>query len=157
MSAPPADPRVLVVDDDHDVADSLSLLYAAAAIGGTGAGAVYGTCVGSALKWFPDRRGLAVGQEQPLRRLRQAAQPSHEARPVRVRREPLQPFDPRLDRAGLAVDPHLRVPVEDLAAQRVVRLEAGDSMTFDPEIPHMFLNPTDSTTTVVVAISPPNI
>ena len=26
MSAPPADPRVLVVDDDHDVADSLSLL-----------------------------------------------------------------------------------------------------------------------------------
>ncbi len=26
-----------------------------------GAGAVYGTCVGSALKWFPDRRGLAAG------------------------------------------------------------------------------------------------
>jgi OFA family oxalate/formate antiporter-like MFS transporter len=42
-------------------ADSLSVLYAAAAIGGIGAGAVYGTCVGSALKWFPDRRGLAVG------------------------------------------------------------------------------------------------
>ena len=41
--------------------DSLPLLYAAAAITGTGAGAVYGTCVGSALKWFPDRRGLAVG------------------------------------------------------------------------------------------------
>jgi OFA family oxalate/formate antiporter-like MFS transporter len=32
-----------------------------AAIGGTGAGAVYGTCVGNALKWFPDRRGLAAG------------------------------------------------------------------------------------------------
>ncbi len=41
--------------------DSLPMLYAAAAITGVGAGAVYGTCVGSALKWFPDRRGLAVG------------------------------------------------------------------------------------------------
>ncbi len=42
-------------------ADSLPMLYVAAAIGGTGAGAVYGTCVGNALKWFPDRRGLAAG------------------------------------------------------------------------------------------------
>jgi OFA family oxalate/formate antiporter-like MFS transporter len=39
----------------------LPLLYFAAAIGGVGAGAVYGTCVGNALKWFPDRRGLAAG------------------------------------------------------------------------------------------------
>ncbi|WP_414652323.1 oxalate/formate MFS antiporter [Ideonella sp.] len=43
------------------LADSLGLLYVAAAIGGIGAGAVYGTCVGNALKWFPDKRGLAVG------------------------------------------------------------------------------------------------
>ncbi|MCH8620238.1 oxalate/formate MFS antiporter [Undibacterium sp. TS12] len=42
-------------------ADSLTMLYIAAAIGGIGAGAVYGTCVGNALKWFPDRRGLAAG------------------------------------------------------------------------------------------------
>src|SRR5437868_1042612 len=42
-------------------ADSLTLLYVAAAISGIGAGAVYGTCVGNALKWFPDRRGLAAG------------------------------------------------------------------------------------------------
>src|SRR5260221_661655 len=42
-------------------ADSLFLLYFAAAGGGVGAGAVYGTCVGNALKWFPDRRGLAAG------------------------------------------------------------------------------------------------
>lgn len=42
-------------------ADSLFMLYVAAAIGGTGAGAVYGTCVGNALKWFPDRRGFAAG------------------------------------------------------------------------------------------------
>src|SRR6266704_2453848 len=42
-------------------ADSLVFLYVAAAIGGLGAGAVYGTCVGNALKWFPDRRGLAAG------------------------------------------------------------------------------------------------
>jgi len=45
----------------NSVADSLFLLYLAAAIGGIGAGAVYGTCVGQALKWFPDRRGLAAG------------------------------------------------------------------------------------------------
>jgi OFA family oxalate/formate antiporter-like MFS transporter len=45
----------------NSVADSLLLLYVSAAIGGTGAGAVYGTCVGNALKWFPDRRGLAAG------------------------------------------------------------------------------------------------
>jgi MFS transporter, OFA family, oxalate/formate antiporter len=42
-------------------ADSLVLLYTGAVIGGIGAGAVYGTCVGNALKWFPDRRGLAAG------------------------------------------------------------------------------------------------
>ncbi len=45
----------------NSYADSLGLLYVAAAISGTGAGAVYGTCVGNALKWFPDRRGLAAG------------------------------------------------------------------------------------------------
>jgi len=42
-------------------AASLSMLYVAAAIGGIGAGSVYATCVGNAVKWFPDRRGLAVG------------------------------------------------------------------------------------------------
>ena len=42
-------------------ADSLALLYAAATIGGLGAGIVYGATVGNALKWFPDRRGLAAG------------------------------------------------------------------------------------------------
>ena len=30
-------------------------------IAGIGAGGVYGTCVGNALKWFPDKRGLAAG------------------------------------------------------------------------------------------------
>src|SRR5262245_18758814 len=45
----------------NSVADSLPLLYLAAIIGGVDAGAVYGTCVGNALKWFPDRRGLAAG------------------------------------------------------------------------------------------------
>src|ERR1019366_8849634 len=42
-------------------ADSLTVLYISAAIGGVGAGAVYGTCIGNALKWFPDLRGLAAG------------------------------------------------------------------------------------------------
>jgi len=42
-------------------ASSLPLLYLAAAIGGIGAGVIYGASVGNALKWFPDRRGLAAG------------------------------------------------------------------------------------------------
>jgi OFA family oxalate/formate antiporter-like MFS transporter len=45
----------------NSIADSLMLLYFAAAVSGIGAGAVYGTCVGNALKWFADRRGLAAG------------------------------------------------------------------------------------------------
>src|SRR5438067_513277 len=45
----------------NSVASSLPMLYLGAAIGGVGAGAVYGTCVGNALKWFADRRGLAAG------------------------------------------------------------------------------------------------
>lgn len=42
-------------------AETLTMLYVAAAVSGVGAGAVYGTCVGNALKWFPDRRGFAAG------------------------------------------------------------------------------------------------
>ena len=45
----------------NSYANSLVLLYIAAIIAGIGAGSVYGTCVGNALKWFPDRRGLAAG------------------------------------------------------------------------------------------------
>jgi OFA family oxalate/formate antiporter-like MFS transporter len=43
------------------MADSLFMLYVGAAIGGVGAGVIYGGSVGNALKWFPDRRGLAAG------------------------------------------------------------------------------------------------
>src|SRR3954453_22610579 len=45
----------------NSVADSLFMLYLGAAIGGIGAGVIYGGSVGNALKWFPDRRGLAAG------------------------------------------------------------------------------------------------
>ena len=45
----------------NSMADSLATLYFAAAVSGVGAGAVYGTCVGNAVKWFADKRGLAVG------------------------------------------------------------------------------------------------
>ncbi len=45
----------------NSYATSLTELYAAAVISGVGAGCVYGTCVGNALKWFPDKRGLAAG------------------------------------------------------------------------------------------------
>jgi MFS transporter, OFA family, oxalate/formate antiporter len=42
-------------------ATSLTELYIAYAFAGIGAGIVYGTAIGSALKWFPDHRGLAAG------------------------------------------------------------------------------------------------
>ncbi|MFZ0606409.1 MAG: oxalate/formate MFS antiporter [Xanthobacteraceae bacterium] len=45
----------------NSAADSLGMLYLGAAISGIGGGAIYATCVGNAVKWFPDRRGLAVG------------------------------------------------------------------------------------------------
>ncbi len=45
----------------NSMASSIFILYVAAVIAGIGAGSVYGTCVGNALKWFPDRRGLAAG------------------------------------------------------------------------------------------------
>lgn len=45
----------------NSVADSLAVLYVGQAVAGVGAGAVYGTCIGNALKWFPERRGLAAG------------------------------------------------------------------------------------------------
>jgi MFS transporter, OFA family, oxalate/formate antiporter len=45
----------------NSLAASLSMLYVGAVLSGTGAGAVYAVCVGNAVKWFADRRGLAVG------------------------------------------------------------------------------------------------
>jgi OFA family oxalate/formate antiporter-like MFS transporter len=42
-------------------ATTLNLYYLGMIVAGIGAGAVYGTCVGNALKWFPDKRGLAAG------------------------------------------------------------------------------------------------
>ena len=47
----------------NSVADThtLHLLYLGNALGGAGAGIVYGISIGNALRWFPDRRGLAAG------------------------------------------------------------------------------------------------
>jgi OFA family oxalate/formate antiporter-like MFS transporter len=42
-------------------ASSLGMLYLGGGIAGIAGGAVYGTCVGNALKWFPDKRGLCGG------------------------------------------------------------------------------------------------
>src|SRR2546421_10751865 len=42
-------------------AETVTQLYLAYGLAGIGAGVVYGTAVGSALKWFPDHRGLAAG------------------------------------------------------------------------------------------------
>jgi len=45
----------------NGIAESLTLLYIGSAVTGIGAGFIYATCVGGAVRWFPDRRGLAVG------------------------------------------------------------------------------------------------
>jgi OFA family oxalate/formate antiporter-like MFS transporter len=45
----------------NSIAETLPMLYLGAVVGGIGGGAVYATSVGQAVKWFPDRRGLAVG------------------------------------------------------------------------------------------------
>jgi len=45
----------------NSAAVTLATLYLGAVLSGVGAGAIYATCVGNAVKWFPDRRGLAVG------------------------------------------------------------------------------------------------
>ncbi len=42
-------------------AETLTALYLSYALSGLGAGVVYGTAIGSAMKWFPDHRGLAAG------------------------------------------------------------------------------------------------
>jgi OFA family oxalate/formate antiporter-like MFS transporter len=42
-------------------AHSLQALYVAAAVGGVGIGCVFATCMGTALKWFPEKRGFASG------------------------------------------------------------------------------------------------
>lgn len=45
----------------NSMTGSLSGFYLGGAIGGLGVACVYATCINNALKWFPDRRGLAVG------------------------------------------------------------------------------------------------
>ena len=42
-------------------ATTLYELYIGAVLSGIGAGFIYAVCVGNAVRWFPDRRGLAVG------------------------------------------------------------------------------------------------
>lgn len=45
----------------YSQATTLNEFYVAAALGGIGVGCVYATCINNAIKWFPDKRGLAVG------------------------------------------------------------------------------------------------
>jgi len=48
-------------------------------IAGIGAGGLYGTCVGNALKWFPDKRGLAAVSPPPV-----SAQPALKSRRIQA-------------------------------------------------------------------------
>jgi len=43
------------------LANSLPALYVTYGVSGIGVGAVYGACIGLAIKWYPDRRGLCTG------------------------------------------------------------------------------------------------
>lgn len=45
----------------NSYATSLPGFYLGAVVGGLGVGAVYATCINNSIKWFPDKRGLAVG------------------------------------------------------------------------------------------------
>lgn len=45
----------------YSYADTLQMFYFGAVIAGLGVGCVYSTLINNAIKWFPDRRGLAVG------------------------------------------------------------------------------------------------
>jgi OFA family oxalate/formate antiporter-like MFS transporter len=45
----------------NSITYSLPLLYAAAVIAGLGAAPIFAATAGNAVKWFPDRRGLATG------------------------------------------------------------------------------------------------
>jgi OFA family oxalate/formate antiporter-like MFS transporter len=45
----------------NSAADSLAGFYMGSIVGGLGVGAVYATSINNALKWFPEKRGLAVG------------------------------------------------------------------------------------------------
>src|ERR687897_2724257 len=45
----------------NSYATSLPGFYVGSVVGGLGVGAVYATCINNAIKWFPDKRGLAVG------------------------------------------------------------------------------------------------
>jgi oxalate/formate antiporter len=45
----------------NSYATSLTGFYLGSVVGGLGVGAVYATCINNAIKWFPDKRGLAVG------------------------------------------------------------------------------------------------
>ena len=45
----------------NSYATSLTGFYVGSVVGGLGVGAVYATCINNAIKWFPDKRGLAVG------------------------------------------------------------------------------------------------
>ena len=57
---------------------TLPMLYALYVLAGIGAALVYGGCIGSALKWFTNERGLAAGHHRRrVRRRHGAVHPGH--------------------------------------------------------------------------------
>ena len=51
----------------------------------------------------------------------------------------------------------VRGSLEVAVSEQTIILKGGDSMVFDPNLPHTFRNPTKEPTEIIAAISPPNI
>lgn len=51
----------------------------------------------------------------------------------------------------------IRGVLEVRIGEETARLEQGDSMTFNPEVPHTFRNAADESAEIITAISPPNL
>lgn len=56
-----AGPLIAIAWAINSIADQLALFYLAAVLSGLGTGMLFAAAYGNALKWFPDRRGLAAG------------------------------------------------------------------------------------------------
>ncbi len=102
-------------------ATSLVHLYIAAVIGDIGAGCVYGTCVGTALKWFPDKRGFAAVTVIPISNMIQKSGYEHAF--IHVLRDPARRV-------------HLRARADARAPEAARAYRAGEAHRLDEDRLH---------------------